>query len=78
MPSHISQLRDLARVMMEILESYAMGPRKREEARGLLGEEEKARREEERMGCWMIWGVVVEVWAQRDLVVDMEVVFGKL
>jgi len=78
MPSNISQLRDLARVMMEILESYAMGSSKREEERGSIGAEEKARREEERMGCWMIWGAVVEVWAQRDLVLDMEVVFGKL
>lgn len=47
---------------MEVLESYAGGRR--------VGGEE------ERMNCWMVFGVIVEVWAQRDLVLDAEVVFG--
>ena len=58
---------------MEILESYAGGKRTGEGGgeEGVWG-----KGEEERMGCWMIWGVVVEVWAQRDLVGEAEVVFG--
>ncbi|CED84448.1 hypothetical protein [Phaffia rhodozyma] len=73
----ISDLRSLARACLAVIERQLELYTTDQEGSNTVRLRQQSRQEDEdeRMACWMIWELVVEVWKQRDLRQEEEALF---